>query len=149
MDGTFLFHQMQVFAITFATVFLRGFQHKNVIGNHIRAVIVTSYLMAVCDVLFIGLLIKATAKKSKDGRGDQMTCILRDDTGEIRLFINQRNYNASGDKLLKEGPVGKTLWAVKGSTPQGGGIVWTDMVRFLGLVDQEPEEKKEEETSDA
>jgi hypothetical protein len=56
MDGTFLFHQMQVFAITFATVFLRGFQHKNVIGNHIRAVIVTSYLMAVCDVLFIGLI---------------------------------------------------------------------------------------------
>lgn len=99
------------------------------------------------DVLFIGLLVKATAKKSKDGRGDQMTCILRDDTGEIRLFINQRNYNALGDKLLKEGPVGKTLWAVKGSTPQGGGIVWTDMVRFLGLMEQE--KKEEEEMSDA
>lgn len=89
------------------------------------------------DKLLIGLLIKATAKKSKDGRGDQLTCILRDDTGEIRLFINQKNYESIGRKLLESGPVGKTLWAVKGSTPKGGGIVWTDMVRFLGTTDQE------------
>ncbi len=56
MDWTTVFQQSQVLIVTFATVFLRGFQHKNVIGNHIRAVIVTSYLMAVCDVLFIGLI---------------------------------------------------------------------------------------------
>lgn len=91
------------------------------------------------DKLFIGLLVKATSKKSKDGRGDQMTCILRDDTGEIRLFINKDKYNALAVKLLEAGSVGKTLWAVKGSTPPGGGIVWVDMVRCLGLTEQKKE----------
>lgn len=56
MDGEFAFQQLQVLVVTFAAVFLKGFQYKNVIGNHIRSVIVTSYLMAVCDVLFIGLI---------------------------------------------------------------------------------------------
>jgi len=48
--------QLQVFLVAFATVFLRGFQHKNVIGHHIKAVVVTSYLMAICEVAFIGLI---------------------------------------------------------------------------------------------
>lgn len=48
--------QGQVFALTFTSVFLRGFQHKNVIGDHRKSIFVTSYLMAVCDVLFIGLV---------------------------------------------------------------------------------------------
>ena len=91
------------------------------------------------DRLFIGLLVKATSKKSKDGLGDQMTCILRDDTGEIRLFINKDKYQALAVKMMEAGSVGKTLWAVKGSTPPGGGIVWVDMVRCLGLTEQKKE----------
>lgn len=83
------------------------------------------------DKLFMGLVIKAFPKKSKNG-GNQMTCILRDDTGEIRFFINDRKYDDLGKKILESGPIGKTLWAVKGSTPAGGGIIWADMVRFLG-----------------
>ena len=48
--------QLQVLVAAFATVFLRGFQHKNVIGHHVKAIIATSYLMAVCEVAFIGLI---------------------------------------------------------------------------------------------
>lgn len=43
---------------SFVTVGLKGFQHKNVIGNHLRLVAITSYLMAMGDVLCIGLIIK-------------------------------------------------------------------------------------------
>ena len=40
------------------TVGLKDFQHKNVIGNHKRLVVVTSYLMAVGDVACISLIVK-------------------------------------------------------------------------------------------
>lgn len=43
---------------TFVTIFLRGFQHKNVIGNHYKLVFVTSYLIAVGDVLSVGWILK-------------------------------------------------------------------------------------------
>lgn len=46
------------FLASFISVGLKGFQHKNVIGNHIKVVFFTSYLMAVMDVLIIGLIIK-------------------------------------------------------------------------------------------
>lgn len=51
--------QIQIFAITFGSVFLKGFQHKNVIGNHLKSIAFTSYAMAVCDVLFIGMVSKS------------------------------------------------------------------------------------------
>ena len=53
-----MIEQLQVLVVTFASVFLKGFQHKNVIGNHKKSVFITSYAMAVCDVLFIGLIAK-------------------------------------------------------------------------------------------
>ena len=43
---------------TFATIFMRGFQHKNVIGGHYRLVFFTSYLIAVGDVLSVGWIVK-------------------------------------------------------------------------------------------
>lgn len=42
---------------SFVGVFLKGFQHKNVIGNHVRSVFFTSYLMAIFDVLSVSLII--------------------------------------------------------------------------------------------
>lgn len=42
--------------VTFASVFLKGFQHKNVIANKMKAVVITSYLMACADVLLVGLI---------------------------------------------------------------------------------------------
>lgn len=42
--------------VTFATVFLKGFQHKNVIGGHYRLIAVTSYAMSFCDVFLIGIV---------------------------------------------------------------------------------------------
>ena len=86
------------------------------------------------DKLFIGQLIKVFSGKSKNGRGNQLTGILRDDTGEIRIFINYQKYDNLAKKLMETGEIGKSLWAVKGSTPSGGGIVWVDMVRYLGDI---------------
>lgn len=43
--------------VSFTACFLKGFQHKNVIGNHIRAVFFTSWLMAMFDVAAVTLII--------------------------------------------------------------------------------------------
>lgn len=44
--------------VTFGAVFLKGFQHKNVIGNHKRTVFFTSYAMAVFDVASTIVIVK-------------------------------------------------------------------------------------------
>lgn len=44
--------------ISFVAVFLKGFQHKNVIGNHVRSVFFTSYVMAVFDVLAVTIIVQ-------------------------------------------------------------------------------------------
>lgn len=44
--------------VTFIAVFLKGFQHKNVIGNHVKTVVATSYLMAVFDVLSVYVIVQ-------------------------------------------------------------------------------------------
>jgi len=43
---------------TTASVFLKGFQHKNVIKNKYVLIGLTSYLMAVFDVIIITLIAK-------------------------------------------------------------------------------------------
>mgnify|MGYP000918095632 CR=1 FL=1 len=45
------------FAVTFVAVFLKGFQHKNVIGGHLKTVFATSVLMAFFDVFSISIVI--------------------------------------------------------------------------------------------
>lgn len=45
--------------VSFSSVFLKGLQYKNVAGNHFKLVAVTSYLMALSDVLTVGLIIKS------------------------------------------------------------------------------------------
>lgn len=44
--------------VSFVAVFLKGFQHKNVIGNHQRMVFFTSYAMAAFDVAAVTLIIR-------------------------------------------------------------------------------------------
>jgi hypothetical protein len=44
--------------VSFAGVFLKGFQHKNVIGGHLRLLFITSYLMAIFDVAAVTLIVK-------------------------------------------------------------------------------------------
>lgn len=46
------------FLCTFLAVALKGYQHKNVIGNHIKSVCVVAYLMYVFDVLAVTLIVK-------------------------------------------------------------------------------------------
>lgn len=43
--------------VSFCAVFLKGFQHKNVIGGHIKSVAITSYFMAVFDVAAVSLIV--------------------------------------------------------------------------------------------
>lgn len=44
--------------VSFASVFLKVFQHKNVIGGHLRLIALNSYIMAVFDVAAVALIIK-------------------------------------------------------------------------------------------
>jgi hypothetical protein len=46
------------FVVSFCAVFLKGFQHKNVIGNHVKSVFFTSYFMAAFEVAAIALVVK-------------------------------------------------------------------------------------------
>lgn len=45
------------FAVTFISVFLKGFQHKNVIGGHLKSVWVTSWVMGAFEVASITLIV--------------------------------------------------------------------------------------------
>lgn len=45
------------FVVVLFTVALKGFQYKNVQGNHYRLVGITSFLMAAGDVISIGLIV--------------------------------------------------------------------------------------------
>ena len=44
--------------VSFVSCFLKGFQHKNVIGGHIKSVFFTSWMMAVFDVAAVTLIVK-------------------------------------------------------------------------------------------
>lgn len=44
-------------AVSFVACFLKGFQHKNVIGGHIKSVFFTSYVMAAFDVAAVSLIV--------------------------------------------------------------------------------------------
>ena len=46
------------FLMTFFTVFLRGFQHKNVIGGHMRSIVAIAYLIYVADFIGFAIIIK-------------------------------------------------------------------------------------------
>lgn len=46
------------FLCTFIAVALKGYQHKNVIGGHIKSVCFIAYLMYVFDVLAVTLIVK-------------------------------------------------------------------------------------------
>jgi hypothetical protein len=44
--------------VSFISCFLKGFQHKNVIGGHLKSVWLTSYLMAIFDVAAVALIVE-------------------------------------------------------------------------------------------
>lgn len=48
-----------VICATFVTVFLKGFQHKNVINDAYIPTFFTSYLMAAADVIVVGMIAKS------------------------------------------------------------------------------------------
>lgn len=54
-----LYWQMLIgFVVSLIGVGLKGFQQKNVIGNHYKLAFGTSYLLAIAEVLSIGLIVK-------------------------------------------------------------------------------------------
>ena len=42
--------------VSFISVFLKGFQHQNVIGGHYKLAFVFSYMMAIFDVIVVFLV---------------------------------------------------------------------------------------------
>ena len=44
------------FFISAIAIGLKGWQQKNVTGHHYKAVVITSYLMTLTDITFIGLV---------------------------------------------------------------------------------------------
>lgn len=88
------------------------------------------------DLLLFLRLVKVTPRKDEKSGGTKMTALMEDDTGDIKVFFNSRKYQQFGSSMLDKGRVGTTLWAVKGSQPEGGGIIFCDMVRFLGEFKQ-------------
>lgn len=88
------------------------------------------------DLLLFLRLVKAQPRKDEKSGGTKMTALMEDDTGPIKVFFNNRKYEEYGKQMLDRGRVGTTLWAVKGSQPDGGGIIFCDMVRFLGEFQQ-------------
>ena len=57
MDNALLLYPLAM-CVTFVAVALRGFQHKNVIGNHMRSIVITSYFMAAFEVVSVSLVVK-------------------------------------------------------------------------------------------
>jgi len=106
----------------------------------LTAINIFSAPISVCDlgdrkqdgILLFLRLTKATPRKDDKSGNTKMTAVMEDDTGDIKVFFNDRKYTQFGIKMLDAGRVGQTLWAVKGSMPDGGGIVFADMVRYLG-----------------
>lgn len=84
------------------------------------------------DILLFLRLVKAQPRKDDKSGGTKMTAVMEDDTGQIKVFFNNTKYQSYGQAMLDRGRVGTTLWAVKGSQPEGGGIIFCDMVRYLG-----------------
>lgn len=46
------------FLVSFSSMALKGFQHKNVVGNHYGLVLTTSYMMTAADFAMFGLILK-------------------------------------------------------------------------------------------
>ena len=50
--------QLLAMSATFVSVFLKGFQHKNVIADKYKLTFVTSYAMAIADVAVVTSVVK-------------------------------------------------------------------------------------------
>lgn len=83
-------------------------------------------------VLVTGLMKQAKSRPDERWGGTKMTGVLSDDYGEVRFFISSKKFDKIGRKMLDEGRVGETLWAIKGTLADGGGMIFVDMVRSLG-----------------
>ena len=56
MNGVLLYVVSAI--VSFCAVFLKGFQHKNVIGMHYKLTFFTSFAMAAFDVATVSLIVK-------------------------------------------------------------------------------------------
>jgi len=83
-------------------------------------------------VLLAGLVISARSRTDDKNGGQKMSGVIRDDTGEVRFFISSRKYDALAGRILGVGRVGETMWAIKGTLADGGGMLFADNVRYLG-----------------
>lgn len=102
------------------------------------------------DVMVFGIVVKATGRKDEKNGGEKLTCVIRDDTGEMRFFIGSKNYDRLGRKLLENSKIGDSIWAIKGTLAEGGDMIFVDIIRSLGSVsgeDHSSAKKPKEEDS--
>lgn len=85
-------------------------------------------------VLVAGLLKMAKSRPDEKWGGNKMTGVIEDDYGDVRFFISSKKFERMAKKMLDAGRVGETLWAVKGTLADGGGMIFADNVRFLGTT---------------
>jgi len=53
-----IYTHLLAFAISFIAIGMKAFQQKNVTGHHYKLVVITSYIMTLTDVIFIGLVVR-------------------------------------------------------------------------------------------
>lgn len=53
-----IYTHLLAFLISFIAIGMKAFQQKNVTGHHYKLVVITSYVMTLTDVIFIGLVVR-------------------------------------------------------------------------------------------
>jgi DNA-directed DNA polymerase III PolC len=99
-------------------------------------------------VLVFGLLVKGKARQDEKWGGTKLTAHIKDDTGNCRIFISNKKYDAIGRKMLEAGKVGDTIWAIKGTLAEGGDMIFVDLVRSLGTLSGEQINKSTQEAAE-
>jgi hypothetical protein len=51
-----IYTHLLAFAVSFIAIGMKAFQQKNVTGHHYKLVVITSYVMTLTDIIFIGLV---------------------------------------------------------------------------------------------
>jgi hypothetical protein len=81
----------------------------------------------------------------KTGQTASLNLFVRDDTGEILCKIGFRDYDRlNGAHLAENTRAERTLYAIKGSVPKDFRMIWVDRIKYLGELDQLPQEKGDE-----
>lgn len=81
----------------------------------------------------------------KDGRTRSLGLFFYDDTGDIYAKIDRYNFERLAPKIIDRGRIGNAIYAVKGTIPKGFRMISIKAIRYLGDMNPDHVEEKEEE----